>query len=102
MFIEICVVLHPIHFLHFIYPIVGGLCYLVFSLIYFYSGGTDALGRDYIYSILNWNNPVQTSIVCVLVAILIILCHSFATLCQLTRTKLHKFFTEREYNFTKP
>ncbi|KAL7022141.1 hypothetical protein ACKWTF_012148 [Chironomus riparius] len=102
MFIEICVVSHPIHLLHFIYPIAGGLCYLVFSLVYFYSGGTDAIGRDYIYSILNWNYPGQTTIVCIFVAVLIILLQCFATLCQLTRTKFYNFLTEKEYSFTRP
>lgn len=48
----------PIRFYHFYFtPIFGGV-YVIFTGIYFVAGGTNVIGRQYIYSVLNYGaNP---------------------------------------------
>ncbi|KAH8402923.1 hypothetical protein KR222_000381, partial [Zaprionus bogoriensis] len=41
MVFDCLVVAFPTHLMHFIYPLIVGLTYGVFSLIYFLAGGTD-------------------------------------------------------------
>lgn len=48
---------HPWYFFHFVYCYGAGLIYLIFSLIYFYVGGTNVFGDNFIYEILDWDNP---------------------------------------------
>jgi hypothetical protein len=81
------------YFFHLIYTLGIGLLYLIFTVIYYFAGGTDALGNDFIYSILNWNNPGSTSAVVGGVVVLAILLHCVACLIQLGRVKFHKFTT---------
>ncbi|XP_067944206.1 protein rolling stone-like [Watersipora subatra] len=53
--IDLWITAMPIKALHFYLPALFGLLYIVFSIIYDYSGGTNALGKTYIYSVLDWN-----------------------------------------------
>ena len=41
--------------LHLIYPIIIGIIYLIFSVIYTVSGGGRGDGEPYIYKVLDWN-----------------------------------------------
>ncbi|XP_065176426.1 protein rolling stone-like [Sycon ciliatum] len=54
--IAICLTNFKVNVLHFIYPLVFGVAYLIFSVIYTLSGGTNTQNRTYIYSPLDWNS----------------------------------------------
>ncbi|KAH8402925.1 hypothetical protein KR222_000379 [Zaprionus bogoriensis] len=57
MVFDFFMVAFPTHLMHFIYPLIVGITYGVFSLIYFWAGGTDFMGNRFIYYILDWENP---------------------------------------------
>ncbi|KAH8377953.1 hypothetical protein KR093_008100 [Drosophila rubida] len=57
MVIDCFMVAFPTQLMHFIYPLVVGLIYGLFSLIYFWAGGTDYAGNRFIYFILDWEDP---------------------------------------------
>ncbi|XP_050682070.1 protein rolling stone-like [Leptidea sinapis] len=59
VFIELMVSRTPLRFVHIYQPLTVGLWYLVFSVIYYFAGGTDEIGNPYIYSVLNWQEPDQ-------------------------------------------
>jgi hypothetical protein len=71
------------------------LIYLVFSIIYFYSGGEDAMGRDYIYNVLDWNKAVSAASVAVGVVVLAIFLHVIACLIQTFRYRIHKKYFQK-------
>ncbi|XP_068916637.1 protein rolling stone-like isoform X2 [Tenebrio molitor] len=64
MMIDLFVVAHPIRLLHCCYPIVFGICYAVFSVIYYAAGGISKENKVYIYNILDWRKPGRTTLVC--------------------------------------
>lgn len=41
MFLDVIIVAHPIRLFHVIQPLIIGLTYCVFSVIYYAAGGTD-------------------------------------------------------------
>lgn len=49
--IDIWITAMPIRVLHFYVPMVFGVVYVIFSVIYDYSGATNALGSAYIYRV---------------------------------------------------
>ncbi len=51
----------PYQFLHFCYATLFSFLYAIFSLIYFGAGGTNHLGRPYIYSSLDYGNSPGTA-----------------------------------------
>lgn len=57
MVIDVIIVAFPVRILHIFLPILFTLCYLIFSIIYYFAGGTDSLGNRFIYPILDWNKP---------------------------------------------
>ena len=38
-------------------------CYVLFSLVYYGAGGTDCVGNDYVYPVLDWSKPGATVLV---------------------------------------
>lgn len=78
------------HFLHFVYSIGAGLIYLAFSIIYYYSGGVDALGRPFIYDVLYWGEPAKAASIAVGVAVLSLFLHVFVCILQKLRHRIHK------------
>ena len=42
---------------HVIYPMIEGLSYATFSLVYWALGGTGAGGTEWIYPMLDWAKP---------------------------------------------
>lgn len=57
--IDIFVTGVPMKILHVVYPIIFGTCYAVFSVIYYHAHGTDGMGHRYVYSALNWCEPLK-------------------------------------------
>lgn len=51
----------PVRFLHFIYPVLFGIVYAVFTGIYFAAGGTNAVGDPYVYRVLDYGNSPGTA-----------------------------------------
>ena len=70
-FFDICVSGIPIRFLHIIYPVLFGVCYGVFSGIYFAAGGTNVDDDPFIYSVLDYENHPGTATVWVLITVLV-------------------------------
>jgi hypothetical protein len=48
---------HPLRLMHVYQPVLLGIGYSAFSGLYYVLGGKNRLGFDYIYPILDWNNP---------------------------------------------
>ena len=63
----------PVRILHFVYPILYGAAFAVFSGIYFAAGGEDPSGNPYIYEVLDYgDNPGLAAGICI-AAILVLL-----------------------------
>lgn len=41
MMIDLWIVCNPVRILHFLYPVIFGLFYVIFSVIYYFAGGTS-------------------------------------------------------------
>ncbi|XP_046577834.1 protein rolling stone-like [Haliotis rubra] len=50
----------PVRVYHAIYPIICGVIYTVFSIVYHILGGTNEKGEPYIYKILDWSKLKRT------------------------------------------
>jgi len=56
--LDLCVTARPVRISHIIYPILVGLSYATFSLFYCVLGGTDKVGKSWIYPhVLSWKKP---------------------------------------------
>lgn len=55
--LEIIITSHPFHCVHGLYGAAAGMCYGVFSAVYWAAGGTDRVGKPAIYSALDWRKP---------------------------------------------
>jgi hypothetical protein len=81
----------PARFGHVIYPLLFGLFYCVFSIIYTVAGGVERDGKNYIYSILDWNEHTLDAIVFALATIVFLsLMHLFLTVCVKIRIFIYK------------
>ncbi|XP_060075002.1 protein rolling stone-like isoform X2 [Ylistrum balloti] len=56
----------PIRLLHMLFAIMLGSIYSLFNAIYFLNDGTILQGRHYAYNVLNWENPAEAIVTCVL------------------------------------
>ncbi|KAG5681366.1 hypothetical protein PVAND_010808 [Polypedilum vanderplanki] len=56
LFIDLFIHAHPPRFSHTIYPVLFGLTYITYSIIYTLSGGTDRDNENYIYSVIDWSH----------------------------------------------
>lgn len=97
MLLEIIAAEYTFRVFHFIHPILVGLIYLIFTLIYYFAGGVDSKGRNNIYSIINWGEkPLSTGLVVLGVAILLIFLHLISLVVQLLRKRISKKYFDRE------
>lgn len=80
----------PIRILHFIYTIILGVVWFIFSSIYLAAGGTDYYGNRYIYKFLNYGENVSfaVSMGFVLTFVIMPLIHSFVYCIYLLREGL--------------
>ena len=58
--VEILVSATPIRLLHVYQPLIYLTIYVLFTLIYYWAGGTSASGSHYIYSVLDWEEAGET------------------------------------------
>ncbi|RZB39840.1 hypothetical protein BDFB_000206 [Asbolus verrucosus] len=96
MMIDMFMVAHPIRLLHCCYPIVFGICYAVFSVIFYAAGGISREGQVYIYNILDWRKPGLTTIICVAVLGFIVVVHIVCWGLYKFRMWLHSKYKKRE------
>lgn len=75
MFLDLCIVAHPVRLLHLYWSIVFGISYCLFSMVYYLAGGTNTLGSTAIYPILDWNKPGTTMFLCVGILIILVILH---------------------------
>lgn len=81
---------HPIYMIHLVYPIGLGVIYLVFSIVYYFAGGTDYRGMRYIYDVLYWGNPGRAASIAAGIFVLLIFLHVFAWILHKLRMRLFK------------
>ncbi|XP_030080024.1 protein rolling stone-like [Drosophila hydei] len=75
MLFDCFVLAFPTRLMHSVYPLAAGLVYGLFSLVYFWAGGTDYFGNRFIYFILDWEKPgLAIGSVCGCLVLGIILC----------------------------
>lgn len=46
----------PVRVCHVVYPMLFTILYIIFTAIYYASGGTDIQGRSYVYRLLDYEN----------------------------------------------
>ncbi|KAJ2948091.1 hypothetical protein O0L34_g9888 [Tuta absoluta] len=80
----------PVRLLHIWQPLGVGIWYGLFTLIFFCAGGTDALGNPFIYEILDWRRPGQSSIIVALSAVALIILYCLTYGIAYGRDKLTK------------
>ncbi|KAI5644971.1 hypothetical protein NE865_02945 [Phthorimaea operculella] len=78
----------PMRLLHMWQPLGVGIWYGVFTGIYFCAGGTDALGNPFIYAVLDWRRPAQSSMLVILSALGLIVLYCVTYGIALGRDKL--------------
>jgi hypothetical protein len=61
MVTDLFLVAHPFRLLHCYWPFLITVCYVVFSFIYYESGGTDRYDRPFVYPLLDWRLPKRTA-----------------------------------------
>lgn len=81
----------PIRILHMFITVMLGSIYSLFNALYFLNNGTILQGRHYAYNVLNWDQPQEAIITC-------ILCVVQSMLSQIILYELYKF---RSWIYTK-
>ena len=76
----------PIRLLHFLYTLVYLTLYVIFSVIYWQSGGYNAKGKPYIYEILDYENKNAGVITALVLALVVVA----PPLTQLAMLGIHK------------
>lgn len=66
VFAELMFSATPIRVLHMFFSVMMGSIYAMFNAIYFLSDGTILEGRHYAYNVLDWKNPAEAIVTCVL------------------------------------
>ncbi|ENN76865.1 hypothetical protein YQE_06706, partial [Dendroctonus ponderosae] len=92
MLLDVCIVSYPVKVFHFIYPLFLAFYYTIFTVSFYYAGGTTKTGSRYIYPILKWDQPGQTMGVCAGVMVLMIILHIVTFLVYKLRIKIHNRF----------
>ena len=71
--IDVIISATPIRTMHMFYTVMLGSLYSLFNAIYFLNDGTIIEGRHYAYNVLNWVNPAEAVITCVLCIVLAVI-----------------------------
>lgn len=88
LFIDLLVIGHPIRIFHFVYPLIFGILYAIFSVAYYYYD-INRGGSGYVYFILDWNKPFQTILVVLGVALLLVVLHLFSFVIHKVKLIVH-------------
>ena len=80
----------PVRLYHVIYPMLFSLIYLIFSLVYVYSGGTNPDGDNFIYDALNFKTDLPSALLVLLLLVcLMLLIQGILFLLFLTKTFMY-------------
>lgn len=90
MMVELFVAMHPIRLIHFYWSLIFGCLYVIFTLIYYFSGGTGKDNSPAIYPILNWSKAEKTTVVCVVVCLFVVFLHIVTYCIYKLRKTIHK------------
>ncbi|KAJ8735752.1 hypothetical protein PYW07_007372 [Mythimna separata] len=85
---------HPTRLLHFYIPLILGISYMLFSVIYYAAGGLSPFGMVWIYPMLDWSKPGPTILLSFGSAVMIIVIHFIVVGMTLAREALTKRFRE--------
>ncbi|XP_018569580.1 protein rolling stone-like isoform X2 [Anoplophora glabripennis] len=85
---DLLIIGHPIRILHFVYPLMFGVSYAIFSVAYYYYD-INRGGSGYVYFILDWNKPLPAFLVVLGVALLIVFLHLFSFIIHTLKLLLH-------------
>ncbi|KAL4716919.1 hypothetical protein ACJJTC_012730 [Scirpophaga incertulas] len=89
----------PSHILHFIYPVGFGVCYMLFSIIYYFANGLNPFGNPWIYPMVDWSNPGPTTGIVVACIVFLIVLHTFVVLLSRLRDYLTGMYVRKPYQF---
>lgn len=95
MVLDLWIVAHPIRLVHFYWPLSVGVTYALFNLLYYMLGGTDRLGREYIYAALNWSKPGRALLFSAGCLVFIMLVHTIVWLMYLGRNRTTRILRRR-------
>lgn len=87
MLLDLIIVGVPIRVEHFWWPLVCGVIYILFTVIYYHAGGLDKHGDHYIYKILDWKRPGRTVLMCI--GTLLFLTTVHCLLCSMARLRTY-------------
>lgn len=94
--IDVFIVRHPHRLLLFIYPMICGVAYLLFTVVYTIAGGKDGDGNNFIYPILDWNrDPLKATVVGIGSIVLLSIFHVIVCGMHHVRNKIHQCITSR-------
>ncbi|KAJ8960263.1 hypothetical protein NQ318_003988, partial [Aromia moschata] len=94
LMIDLWIIAHPIRILHFVYPILFGLAYMIFSIAYYFYD-TNRGGVGYVYFILNWAEPLYATLVIIGVLILAVLFHGLGFAIHVLKLMIHSRLYEQ-------
>ena len=61
--LDLFITAHPVRILHIIHSLTFGVIFLIFSVIYTLSGGTNGSGKPYIYVFFDWKEDPGMAVV---------------------------------------
>jgi hypothetical protein len=94
---DLFIINHPYHLSHFIYPMICGSMYQLFTIVYTFAGGVDSQGNNYIYSILNWKEkPLSSVIVSTLSLICLAILHMIVCGIHAARSKFGECVSKQQ------
>ncbi|KAJ8736157.1 hypothetical protein PYW08_006813 [Mythimna loreyi] len=85
---------HPTRLLHFYIPLILGIIYMLFSVIYYAAGGRSPFNTHWIYPMLDWEKPGPTILLSVGSAFSMIVLHCIVVAMTLCRDALTRRFRE--------
>ena len=69
--VDATLVASPVRIFHFVYAILFGVVYAVFTVVYWTVGGTNAVGRPYVYAVLDYGERPGIAAACIVVSVLV-------------------------------
>ncbi|CAH0592664.1 unnamed protein product [Chrysodeixis includens] len=85
---------HPMRMLHFYFPLIVGIIYLLFTVIFHVAGGVSPFGESWIYPMLDWSQPGQTSLLMFGSAVMFLVLHALVVGIALLRDAATKRWTD--------
>ncbi|KAM7353461.1 rolling stone [Cochliomyia hominivorax] len=59
MLVDFLIVAFPVRLLHTIYAMMLPIIFCIFTVIYYFCGGTDEYGNHFVYPLLDWKIPIR-------------------------------------------